>query len=323
MNKHTLHLYTNRSSLKQKSDLFYVDVLWRVDFNRDLDHFFNKRKYMHNFELLKTGIGKLSITFKFDTSFSEDANLSYVEALAAKHVISNSGLNAFGFTDDKVSIRRDQLHIVFSSPTAAMLIGRNQAPKNFLNEFGAISSRTSPCAGYLFGASVEIKQDPLWALEQLNNNADFAYYNNAADIDIRQNDYVFNAQGEMIIDYRTVSEFLESDWTQFLMQVKRVEYPRPFEAIHEIVKTADRIIYTDNGYLTKIRNLFGDDCLILHNSELCVYMPIKPIAKMQYLVLGYRRYIGPLKLKEMHENGFALHQKQLLSDEELSQLEQE
>lgn len=317
MKKHTVHLYSDPKNVTTKGIASIANIYWKVDFNRDLDGYLNKRKYKHDYRLFKTGVGKLSITFIKDGDYPLKDQLAYLEVLAAKHIVSNSGLNCFGFTDDRITIRRDQLHIKFSKESAVKLLVRENVDNDFLSERGRLSGRSSPAAGYLYGATAEYCSKQAWAKPYNDNEVTFDHFNSIYDTDIRENDYIFTAQGEMIIDYRSIEEYMKSDWNQFLMQIKGQEFSRPFDTFAEIVRTAREIIYKDNGYLTKIRNLFGDDCLLLYNKEHAAYLPIKPMEKRGvYLVLGIRRMYSQLKLQEMHEHEFALHIKSTLSKEE-------
>lgn len=317
MMKHTIHLHSDTKNITTKGIASTADIYWKVDFNRELDGYFNKRKYKHDYRLFKTGVGKLSITFIKDNEYSLKDQLAYLEVLAAKHIVSNSGLNAFGFTDDRITIRRDQLHFKFSQETAVKLTLRDTISSEFLGEIGRLSGRSSPAAGYLYGATAEFSAKQDWAIPYYDKEVTFDHYNRIYDTDIRENDYIFTAQGEMIVDYRSIEEFMKSDWNQFLMTVKDQEFSRPFDTFAEIVKTATEIVYKDNGYLTKIRNLFGDDCMLLFNKEHAAYLPIKPMEKQgTYLVLGIRRMYSQLKLQEMHEHGFAQHIESTLTKEE-------
>lgn len=319
MNKHTVNLFVDPASWKSDEGMATVNVVWHVEFNRELDKFLNKRKYQHDFSLLKEGIGRLTITYPNNNSHTQDDNLAYVEALAAKHIVSNTGINAFGFTDDKMSVRRDHLHFKFSRETALKLICRRDVEIGFFADMASIAAKAGTSAGYLYLATGEVSKDVTWAEAYLSgDNVD--YYNLAADLDIRNNDNVMTSFGEMAIDYRSVDEFYSSEWVEYNVNVKNVEYPRPFATLYDIVAASNEIIYQDNSYLDKIRAKFGPECLLLANPEEVSFLPITKLASSIYYVLGYRKYINPLTLEEMHKNGIGLHRKQTLTQEELADL---
>ncbi|MFL7013616.1 hypothetical protein [Enterovibrio norvegicus] len=319
---HNLYVYTSESLLKRTSGEATVSVVWQVQFDRELDGYFNKRKYKHDYDLFKQGVGNLTVNFRYDSQLTVAENLAYVEVLAAKHIVSNTGLNAFGFTDDNMSIRRDHLNVVFSKPDAVKLMLRKGIETSYFDRLGAISSKTSPPAGYLYGASAESTASHDWLMPYITNDKDFDFYNTAYDLDIRENDYVFTSVGSLIVDFRSVDEFMMLDWTQYQIQVKNQEISRPFEVLVDLLKGAGEMIYTNNNYLAKIKRLFGDDSFLLLNREKKSWLPITPIAGVPgtYLVLGLRRYYNPANLAEMHEHGFALSIKQSATEDEIQEI---
>ncbi|WP_428775711.1 hypothetical protein [Vibrio sp.] len=323
--KHIVQLYTDPTLIGQENDETYANIFWSVQFNRDLDAYFSKRKYQHDFDLFKEGYGRLKIRFTYDSDASPEENLAYVETLAAKHLVSNSGLNVFGFTNDKVTIRRDQLHFVVSQPDTVSLIDRKGVDQSVFSRLGKISAKSSPAAAYLFGATAEPLVDISWAEPLKDENYQFDFYNTILDLDARENDYVFTPMGDIIVDYRSVEELMNSEWMQFQITVKGMEIARPFDMMVDLVNKANEVIYEDNKYLDKIRQKFGEDCFLLLNREQKTWLPIKPVThnlKDVFHVLGLRRYYTPLRLAEMHEHGFALNIEQKLSEEELKQLKE-
>ncbi|OOF02812.1 hypothetical protein BZG80_11640 [Salinivibrio sp. MA440] len=323
--KHTVMIYASPELIRQEGALTEADVLWTVDFNRDLDMFFNKRKYKHDFDQFKTGVGRLRVTFDYDNKHSMEDNLAFVEAIAAKHIVANSGLNAFGFTDDKMSIRRDQLHIVFSQADAAPLIERNLGDSGFFGQKGVLAAKSAPAAGYLYGATTEVATDIAWVSPYLEPNAEFDMHDRIVENDVRLNDYVYTSMGYMIIDYRTVEEFMSLPVTLYEQEVLKKVYTRPFEAVKEIVNKAKDVIDKDNRYLDKIKSKFGDDALLIDNNEDKAWLPIIPLKNAEndfYLVLGMSRHCSPLRLQEMHSHGYGKDIPQRLSDEELQEASQ-
>jgi hypothetical protein len=251
--KHTVSVYANSKHVNKTEEGAVVDVIWTIDFNRDLDMFFNKRKYKHDFDLFKTGVGRLRVTFDYDNNHSMEENLAFIEAIAAKHIVANSGLNAFGFTDDKMSIRRDQLHIVFGQKDAAPLIDRSHKDAAFLGKKGVLAAKSAPSAGYLYGATTEVATDIAWVSPYLEPNVEFDMYNRIVEKDVRFNDYVYTSMGYMVIDYRTVDEFISLPVTRYEQEVMKMAYTRPFESVKEMVIKAKDVIYKDNPYLDKIK----------------------------------------------------------------------
>ena len=320
-NKHVVHIAIDESSLAKTNNHpleHTVDVYWEVTFNPELYKFFNKRKYVHDIDLLKKGVGRLTILFKMSESDNPTNMLAYIEALAAKHIVSNSGINAFGFSSDSMSIRRDQLHFALSQSGTVKLLMRGKGNAEFLEIMAALSAKSSPAAGYLYGCTASV--DERWLSELKSHPFSIEYRHRSFDIDIRENDYVFMPQGDIIIDFRTVEEFMNSENTQFMMRVKGNSFPRPFDTVYEIIKSSENIIYKDNTYLDKIRRLFGDDCFLLYNEIQYCYVPIKRLNSNQFTAMGYRKYINPLRLEEMHEHGIGLHFEQKLTKDELEEL---
>lgn len=321
--KHTVSVYASPQHVHKTEEGTEVDVVWTVDFNRDLDMFFNKRKYKHDFELFKTGVGRLRVTFDYDNKHSMEENLAFIEAIAAKHIVANSGLNAFGFTDDKMSIRRDQLHIVFGQKDAGPLIERKQKDSDFLIKKAALAAKSSPAAGYLYGATTQPATDLAWIKPYLEQDADFDMYNRITEKDVRFNDYVYTSLGYMIIDYRTVDEFMSLPVTQYEQDVLKMTYARPFESVKEMVSKAENVIYTDHRYLDKIKSKFGNEALLLDNKEGKAWLPITPLKNSEqdfYLVLGISRHCSPLRLQEMHNHGYGKDIPQRLTEKELQEV---
>ncbi|EKO3674171.1 hypothetical protein M3923_002866 [Vibrio metschnikovii] len=319
--KHIIHVAIDESSLEKTNNYpleYTVDVYWEVNFNPELYKFFNKRKYVHDLDLLKEGVGRLTILFKMSESDSPTNTLAYIESLAAKHIVSNSGINAFGFSSDAMSIRRDQLHFALSQSGTVKLLMRGKDNAEYLERMAALSAKSGPAAGYLYGCTASV--DEYWLSELKSRSFTIEYHHRSFDIDIRENDYVFTPQGDIIIDFRTVEEFMNNENTQYMMRVKGNIYPRPFDTVYEIIKSSESIIYNDNAYLDKVRRIFGDDCFLLYNELQYCYIPIKKLNSNQFTAMGYRKYINPLRLEEMHGLGIGLHFKQKLTKDELEEL---
>ncbi|PMN52175.1 hypothetical protein BCT30_13670 [Enterovibrio norvegicus] len=313
-NTHDIHVFAPSHQLLVNKEISVAQVYWSVTFNRELDSYFNKRSYTHDFKQLKEGVGHLEIQFRYDDSLTIEDNLSYVEVLAAKHLVSNSGINAFGFTNDKVTIRRDHINIVFSQETAITLLIRKNVEKSTLSRLGSISAKSSPAAGYLYGATAELETNFDWIIPRLTQNASFDFFSSDTDLNIREDDYIFTPLGDFIIDYRSVEELMESEWVRFQIEVRKQDYARPFELLADLVRASDQTIREGNPYLVKIKKLFGEDSILLLNTSEKTWLPAKLLlddGRETYLIMGHRRYLKPEILAEMHEHGFAQHIKKI------------
>lgn len=304
--KHVLRTYTDKSLIKHASETnaASVVVIWQIDFDRSLDRFFNKRKYKHDFGMLKQGVGRLEI--RLDDLVSSKT-LPFIEALAAKHIVSNSGVNAFGFEDDSISIRRDQLKIITSQADTVSLIDRKGVPQSFFEKYNVLSALSSTSAGYLYGCDVELGDDHSWVKSHLVDDASFSSYNRTSDHQIIHNDNVTLPMGEVIINWLSVDEWMNSDLIQFQMKEKDQEFPRPFNLVHDAVRKTERLIYKDNPSLSRLREKFGDECFILTDTPSTNYIQVKKLNDDDriYLVLGVRHYYAPYLLEEMKSHGFA------------------
>ncbi|MGR5296830.1 hypothetical protein ACPV5U_24450 [Vibrio mediterranei] len=305
MTRHVLKLYTDSTNLHRQGNQSIVAVKWKVDFNRELDRFLSKRNYNHDFDLLKEGVGILNIRLGLKGNWTDTQLLAYAESLAAKHVIANSGLNAFGFqVGDKgfvMTVRRDQLEIQTSQLATVNLLDRQGVDQSFFTEMGSISLATSPAAAYLYGTAVTKSKEHSWSEQE------HLYINSTTDFDIRSAETIFTAIGEVIVDYRSVNEYMNQSWTRYQIEVKNQEMPRPFDNVVDAVKAATEVIYDGNSYLDKIRSKFGDKCYLLFDPRTRTSIPIAPIkhdSTELYHMLGMRRIIPREKLEDMHAHGY-------------------
>ncbi len=305
MTRHVLKLYTDNTNLQRQGKRSIVAVKWKVDFNRELDRFLSKRNYSHDFELLKEGVGVLNISLELQGNWTDTQLLAYAESLAAKHVIANSGVNAFGFqVGDKgfvMTVRRDQLEIHTSQLATVNLLDRQGVDQSFFTEMGSISLAASPAAAYLYGTAVKKSEEHSWSEQE------HLYINSTTDINIRSAETIFTAIGEVIVDYRSVDEYMNQSWTKYQIEVKSQEMPRPFDNVVDSVKAATEVIYSDNSYLDKIRSKFGDRCYLLFDPRTRTSIPIAPVKQDStelYHMLGMRRIIPREKLEDMHAHGY-------------------
>lgn len=308
MTHHTLHLYTDESHFFTKGEDAYINVYWKIDFNRDLDMYFHKKKYKHDFSMFKDGVGRLEIRFMRSPDKLKPEHIAYIETLAAKHIVANSGINAFGYTDDNHSIRRDHLHINVSNENSVNLIDRKGVGQEFFDQFSALAALSSPAAGYLYGASVAHSVDTSWIEDYLHEEATFENYNKVVDVHIISNDYFQTSLGKMIVDYRSVEEFMNTELMKFQIEVEKAIIARPFQVVLEGLKKMTNIVYKDSKTLDKIREKFGNDCLMLTDNEHLLMIQVVPIdpANSLYKVLGVRHHIPMAKLERMQAHGFAL-----------------
>lgn len=308
MTHHTLHIYTNESHVFTKGEDSFINVFWKIDFNRELDMYFHKKKYKHDFSMFKDGVGRLEIRFSRSPDKLRPEHIAYIETLAAKHIVANSGINAFGYTDDNHSIRRDQLHINVSNPASVNLINRKGVSQEFFDKFTALAALSSPAAGYLYGASASHSTDTNWIEGYLHENATFENYNKVVDINIISNDYFQTALGLMIVDYRSVDEWMNTELMKFQIEVEGAIFPRPYQLVIEGLKKMTDIVYKNSKMLDKMREKFGNDCLMLKDKDhvlMIQVMPVDPNNNM-YKVLGVRHHIPIAKLERMQAHGFAL-----------------
>lgn len=308
MNHHTLHIYTDESHFFTKGEDSFINVYWKSDFNRELDMYFHKKKYKHDFSMFRNGVGRLEIRFFRAPDKLKSEHIAYIETLAAKHIVSNSGINAFGYSDDNQSIRRDQLHIEVSNPESVNLIDRKGVDQEFFNRFSALAALSSPAAGYLYGASASMSTDKSWVDSYLKEDSVFENYNKAVDINIISNDYFQTALGKMIVDYRSVEEWMNSELMKFQLEVEGAIVPRPYQAVLEGLKKMTNIVYKNSKMLDKMREKFGHDCLMLTDDDHLLMIQVMPIDPSNniYKVLGVRHHIPIAKLERMQAHGFAL-----------------
>ncbi|MDF9399117.1 hypothetical protein [Vibrio sp. 1180_3] len=318
MQQHIVNLYTDLNQITEGAGETIVNIIWTVNFNLDLAHYFNKRKYKHDLNLLKNGVGQLKIKIPDYTSEKYIAKskaylLAYAEAIAAKHLVANSGVNVFGFTysDDGMvmTIRRDQLLFKLSQPDAVKHLHRKNVDQQFFTDYDAISNMTTTAAGYLYGASFVEELDPEWVKPHLEPGASFDYYNSAQELDIRSAETVFTSIGEVIINYRSVEEVMSNPWTRYQMETKEQFEPRAFDSVSKMVKSATQVIYENDSYLDKIRRKFGDKCFLLYDPQTHTAFPIKPTkdgSSEIYHMIGMKKRIKKEQLEEMQSKGYGL-----------------
>lgn len=314
-NKHHIHLFTSADDIQVIDNETTVTVYWQVNFNRDLDRFFNKRKYKHDFDLLKEGVGRLVVrVLPKKTALSDEYLLAYVETLAAKHVVSTNGLNAFGFTDHGMTIRRDQLHFHTSQALTRDLLDR-KGQMNEIYSLEYIGVATGNSAGYLYGATAEFDQNN----STLKDREEFDFYNTTTDIQIREADNARTDLADIVIDYRSVDEWMNMEWVRYTIEVKQQEYPRAYDTVCELVKATDSVVFQGTKYVEKTQRVFGQDALVIYHNEHKISFQLSP-AGNTYLVVGMQKYLTPLLLDEMKKNGFAKDFAQIATEEELEEL---
>jgi len=308
MTKHTLHIHTNETHFFMKDGESFINVFWKIDFNRDLDLYFHKKKYVHDFDMFKDGVGRLEIRFKRSPAKLKPEHIAYIETLAAKHIVSNSGINAFGFSDDNHSIRRDQLKVLVSNPDSAKLIDRKGVEQSFFDKYSALAALSSPPAAYLYGVSTEYSDDISWLQPYIESDLNFENYNKAVDIQIISNDHHHTSLGNMIVDYRSVQEWMGTELIKFQQEEEGGLFPRPYQLVVEGLKSMTNIIYKDSKFLDNLREKFGADCLILTDKDYSTMIQVQPVdpENQLYKVLGVRHHIPVAKLERMQAKGYAL-----------------
>jgi hypothetical protein len=320
---HTVHVFTDESHFFKREGESFINVFWKVDFNRDLDMYFHKKKkYQHDFDMFKEGVGRLEIRFSRGPAVLKPEHVAYAQVLAAKHIVSNSGINAFGFEDDSQSIRRDQLQFIFNNPTAVDLLVRTKENSAKLSEIGAMAGLTSSSAGYLYGATASVSENHDWLDNYMGEDINFDFYHKIADIHIIENDNVSTPLGEMVIDHRAVEEWMIADINRYKQEVEGAIFPRPYQLVVEDLKKMTNVIYKDSHILKSTREKFGFDCLLLSDREQKTFIQIMPLdAKSQvFKVLGCRHHLSVGKLEVMQAHGYCLDVKINVDKETMERL---
>ncbi|MFC5079621.1 hypothetical protein VTH8203_00858 [Vibrio thalassae] len=315
MQHHVINLYTDADCVKTNETDTIIDVRWTVKFNMELAPYFNKRKYKHDLRLLKEGVGQLKVVIPnhtvVNTKATPEKALAYAEAIAAKHLVANSGVNVFGFqTSDNgmmMTVRRDQLLFKLSQLDALKHLQRKGVEQEFFTNYGMLSNMTTVPAGYLYGASFEHESSPKWVKDYLESDASYDYYNSVNELDARSAETIYTAIGEVIINYRSVEEVMTNPWMRYMIETKSHSEPRPFDTVVKMVKSATQVIYDNNDYLTKIRKRFGEKCYLLYDTETHMFFPIQPTKSGSseiYHMIGMRKSIRRDQLADMQAKGY-------------------
>lgn len=297
MNKHLIYTYTDSNQIHQEDGQTQITVYWQVQFNRELDGYFTKRKYVHDFELFKEGVGRLNIRIEpKKVDIPQEAMLAYAESLALKHVVSTKGLNAFGFTSDKMTIRRDHIHFYASQPITIDMIDRAGKEEQLAN-FAKIGPASSVLAAYVYGATISLSQTNA----HLKDHEHFEHYNTTTDMLIRMSDQVRTDLADLIINYRTCEEFLNNDFIRYTMAIKGAEYSRVYNTIAEYLMQCTTVVYDNHPLVERAQKVFGETALIVLNEHYA--FQLVP-ANAEYVVYGFRKSLSAVLKKDMIEAGF-------------------
>lgn len=299
MNKHQIFTYTSKEDLSFDSQGSIVTVYWQVQFDRSLDRFMNKRKYTHNLDLLKEGIGKLDIRIEEKSKEISDKHLiAYAETLAAKHLVSTRGLNVFGFTDDSMTIRRDQIHLYVSQPDTVDFIDRSGGKDEKLKTtLPIVGPSTAPLAAYLYGATISLCETN----QHLKEAPEFDFFNKSTDMIIRGADNIRTDFSEIIIDYRTVEEFLSTDYIRYTITEKGAEYSRVYNTIADFVSACTDIQYDAGNFVKKTQLKFGQDALVAASDQFLFQLIPH---RSDYLVFGMKKLMSAALKVEMAKAGY-------------------